>query len=403
MDVFTSAAELLCHRRPERPVLALRPHAAFRAARWFLANFPGRVLYAAKANDAPLILDALLAAGINGFDVASLTEIDRLARVPGAELFFMNPVKSRGAIARAYHEVGVRRFAFDSDDELDKILEETGGAKDLQLFLRVVCPNTHSLIPLEGKFGVSSAEAPALLLRARQRAYRLGLTFHVGSQAVVPAAFGDALRQVGQLIVTSGVLVDAVDIGGGFPSRYPHSNPPDLASFMEEVVKAADELAVKHSCELLCEPGRALVAEAESVIVRVDARRDHALYINDGAFGTLFDAAYSGFLFPTRLIGAPARKRGVEAEFSFYGPTCDSCDYLPGPFMLPETVREGDYIEIGQIGAYGRVLANRFNGFGEYEEVILEDEPMLSMYGTARQRDVEGSAQHEVGRRKARA
>jgi ornithine decarboxylase len=403
MDVFTSAAELLCHRRPERPVLALRPHAAFRAARWFLANFPGRVLYAAKANDAPLILDALLAAGINGFDVASLTEIDRLARVPGAELFFMNPVKSRGAIARAYHEVGVRRFAFDSDDELDKILEETGGAKDLQLFLRVVCPNTHSLIPLEGKFGVSSAEAPALLLRARQRAHRLGLTFHVGSQAVVPAAFGDALRQVGQLIVTSGVLVDAVDIGGGFPSRYPHSNPPDLASFMEEVVKAADELAVKHSCELLCEPGRALVAEAESVIVRVDARRDHALYINDGAFGTLFDAAYSGFLFPTRLIGAPARKRGVEAEFSFYGPTCDSCDYLPGPFMLPETVREGDYIEIGQIGAYGRVLANRFNGFGEYEEVILEDEPMLSMYGTARQRDVEGSAQHEVGRRKARA
>ena len=403
MDVFTSAAELLRHRRPERPVLALRPHAAFRAARWFLANFPGRVLYAAKANDAPLILDALLAAGINGFDVASLTEIDRLAQVPGAELFFMNPVKSRGAIARAYHEMGVRRFAFDSDDELDKILEETGGAKDLQLFLRVVCPNTHSLIPLEGKFGVSSAEAPALLLRARQRAHRLGLTFHVGSQAVVPAAFGDALRQVGQLIVTSGVLVDAVDIGGGFPSRYPHSNPPDLASFMEEVVKAADELAVKHSCELLCEPGRALVAEAESVIVRVDARRDHALYINDGAFGTLFDAAYSGFLFPARLIGAPARKRGVEAEFSFYGPTCDSCDYLPGPFMLPETVREGDYIEIGQIGAYGRVLANRFNGFGEYEEVILEDEPMLSMYGTARQRDVEGSAQHEVGRRKARA
>ncbi|MEX1060607.1 MAG: type III PLP-dependent enzyme, partial [Methyloceanibacter sp.] len=287
---------------PERPVLALRPHAAVRAAHWFLANFPGRVLYAAKANDAPLIIKALTQAGIGAFDVASLAEIGRLAHVPGADLFFMNPVKSREAIARAYHDVGVKRFAFDSDDELDKIMEETQGAKDLHLFLRVVCPNTHSLIPLEGKFGASSAEAPALLLRARQLAHRLGITFHVGSQAVVPAAFGDALRQVGQLIVASGVMVDAIDIGGGFPSRYPHSDPPELASFMDEVARAADELAVKHSCELLCEPGRALVAEAESVIVRVDARRGNALYVNDGAFGTLFDAAYAAFRFPARLV-----------------------------------------------------------------------------------------------------
>ncbi len=199
MDVFTSAAELLRHRRPERPVLALRPHAARRAANWFLANFPGRVLYAAKANDAPPIMDALVDAGIRSFDVASLVEIERLARVPGAELYFMNPVKSRNAIVRAYRDFGVRSFAFDSDEELDKIVAEIGGAGDLNLFLRVACPNTHSLIPLEGKFGVSSEEAPALLLRARQVARRLGITFHVGSQAVVPAAFGEALRQIGQL------------------------------------------------------------------------------------------------------------------------------------------------------------------------------------------------------------
>jgi ornithine decarboxylase len=380
MDVFTTAAEFLRDRRPERPVLALRPHAALRAANWFLANFPGRVLYAAKANDAPLIVEALVEAGIRSFDVASLVEIERLAPVPGAELYFMNPIKSRGAIVRAYRDFGVRSFAFDSDDELDKIVAETGGAEDLNLFLRVACPNTHSLIPLEGKFGVSGEEAPALLLRARQLACRLGITFHVGSQAVVPAAFGEALRQVGQLIVASGVLVDAIDIGGGFPSRYPHSDPPELASFMDEVVRAADELAVRHSCELLCEPGRALVAEAESVIVRVDARRGNALYVNDGAFGTLFDAAYSNFRFPAQLVATSRRKAKPVAEFSLYGPTCDSSDYLPGPFLLPACVREGDYIEIGQIGAYGRVLANRFNGYGEYDEVILTDEPMLSMY-----------------------
>ncbi len=383
MDVFTSATELLRHRQPERPVLALRPHAAFRAATWFIANFPGRVLYAAKANDAPVIMDALVEAGIRSFDVASLVEIERVARIPDAELYFMNPVKSRGAIVRAYREFGVRSFAFDSEEELDKIVQETGAAQDLDLYLRVACPNTHSLIPLEGKFGASSEAAPGLLLRARQIARRLGVTFHVGSQAVVPAAFGEAIRQIGQLIVSSGVMVDAVDIGGGFPSRYPHSDPPELASFMEEIVHAADELAVKHSCELLCEPGRALVAEAESVIVRVDARRGNALYVNDGAFGTLFDAAYSGFRYPAQLLAASRRKTEPVAEFALYGPTCDSSDYLPGPFVLPEDVREGDYIEIGQIGAYGRVLANHFNGYGEYDEVLLTDAPMLSMYESA--------------------
>ena len=383
MDVFASAAEFLRHRRPERPVLALRPHTVLRAAKWFLANFPGPVLYAAKANDTPQVIDALVEAGITAFDVASLVEIDRVASVKDAELYFMNPVKSRGAIARAYREFGVRRFAFDSADELDKVIEETGGAHDLTLFLRIACPNTHSLIPLEGKFGASQEDAPGLLLTARQRAIRLGITFHVGSQAVVPAAFGEALRQVGQLILSSGVLVDAIDIGGGFPSRYPHSDPPNLAAFMAEVMREADELAVKHSCELLCEPGRALVAEAESVIVRVDARRGNALYINDGAFGTLFDAAYSGFRFPAQVVTPSRGSSEPDTEFVLYGPTCDSSDFLPGPFVLPACVNEGDYLEIGQVGAYGRVLANRFNGFGVFDEVVLTDEPMLSMYDSA--------------------
>ena len=398
MDVFTSAAELLRNHRPERPVLCLRPHAAARAARWFLANFPGQVLYAAKANDASPVIEALAEAGISKFDVASSVEIARMAAVPKAQLYFMNPVKSRVSIRTAFDEFGVRSFAFDSEDELDKILDETGRARDLALYLRIACPNTHSLIPLEGKFGVPMPEAPALLLRARQVARRLGITFHVGSQAVVPAAFGEALRQVGQLIVTSGVLIDAIDIGGGFPSRYPHSDPPELSDYTDEIAKAWDELAVKDSCELLCEPGRALVAEAESVIVRVDARRGNALYVNDGAFGTLFDAAYSRFRFPARLIEAAGAKARGEAEFSLYGPTCDSSDYLQGPFMLPPSVQEGDYIEIGQIGAYGRVLANRFNGFGEYDEVVLTDEPMLSMYA-----DAEQPAAAEIALKTARA
>jgi ornithine decarboxylase len=384
MTVFSTAAAYLRHHRPERPVLALRPHAAKRAAKWFLTNFPGRVLYATKANDARPVLDALVEAGISSFDVASLAEIERVRPVPGVEIFYMNPVKSRGAIGRAYRDFGVRCFAFDSHDELGKILAETDDADDLTLFLRIACPNTHSLIPLEGKYGASVEEAPALLLRARQHAARLGITFHVGSQAVVPAAFGEALTQVGQLIVSSGVLVDAVDIGGGFPARYPHSDPPGLDLYMSEIVRAADALAVKHNCELLCEPGRALVAEAESVIVRIDARRGNALYVNDGGFGSLFDAAFSGFRFPVRCV-TPGREDLGEADTAFvlYGPTCDSADYMPGPFVLPAAIGEGDYLEIGQVGAYGRVLANRFNGFGDFEEITLTDEPMLSMFADA--------------------
>jgi len=379
MDVFASAAELLRHRHPEKPVLALRPHAPRRAAHWFLTHFPGRVLYATKANDTPEIIAALVKAGIRCFDVASLAEIEQLASISGSELYFMNPIKSRYSIGRAYYDFGVRSFAFDSDEELDKIVAETGKAKDVDLFLRVACPNVHSLIHLERKFGVPSIKAPELLLRARQIAHRLGITFHVGSQAVVPAAFGEAIRSIGQLIVESGVVVDAIDIGGGFPSRYPHSDPPRLPNFVDEIVRVIDQLALTDSCEFLCEPGRALVAEAQSLIVRVDARRGNELYINDGAFGTLFDAAYSGFRFPARVVGTQ-RKMKPDAEFALYGPTCDSSDYLPGPFMLPNCVCEGDYIEIGQIGAYGRVFANRFNGFGEYDEVVLTDEPMLSMY-----------------------
>lgn len=381
MKVFSCAEEYLRQHNPERPILAFRPHAATRATKWFLYNFPGRVLYATKANDSQPILDAVAAAGIRSFDVASLAEMERVKSIDGAELYYMNPVKSRGAIAQAYSEFGARSFAFDSHDELGKILAATGGAEDLMLYLRVACPNTHSLIPLEGKYGASAEEAPPLLLRARQHAARLGITFHVGSQAVVPAAFCEALNQVGQLIVASGVMVDAINIGGGFPARYPHSDPPALDCYIDEIAKAANALVVKHACELLCEPGRALVAEAEAVIVRVDARRGNTLYINDGAFGSLFDAAYSGFRFPVRCVTPDREDVGpAETAFSCYGPTCDSADYLPGPFVLPDVVGEGDYLEIGQVGAYGRVLANRFNGFGDFEEVTLTDEPMLSMF-----------------------
>ena len=380
MEKLSSAAALIDKRRPERPVRGLRPHAAGRAARWFLDKFPGDVAYAYKANSSVFLIGALYGAGIRHFDVASLPEIEDAATIPDAHLHFMHPVKSRHAIRRAY-ELGVRSFALDGEDELDKILEATDDARDLLLWVRVAVPAINSRIPLERKFGVSGQKAAKLLVKTRQAASELGLTFHVGSQTTTPDAFVTALGEVHKLIVKAGVVIDRLDVGGGFPARYPDSEPASMQTFMDTILAGVNDLPVKENIRLMCEPGRALVAEAESLIVRVDARRGNNLYINDGSYGMLFDAAHLGFIFPVRLISRDVDAAETLVAFELWGPTCDFIDYMKGPFMLPASVAEGDYLEIGNMGAYARAIAGHFNGYGEYDEVILEDEPMLTMYG----------------------
>ncbi len=381
MDIYPTAAEAIRDLHLDRPLIGFRPHAATRAARWFADTFPGETLYAVKANNSPAVIAALMDGGIRHFDVASLPELQAMAGFPGASVHVMHPVKSRRFIAQAY-EAGVRTFALDSEAELDKIADETRGARDLTLVVRVACPSTYSEISLEGKFGAPWSEASELIRRARQKAELLGITFHAGSQMMCPVGYGQVLRTVSQQIVRAAALVDIVDVGGGFPARYPGMEPPALESYMDEIRAAFDRMAVGYACQLWCEPGRALAAEAESVIVRVDARRGDTLYINDGAFGTLYDAAHCKWIFPARAYsarGEPMNGRALKA-FDLYGPTCDSADYLPGPFVLPEAIGEGDYIEIGNIGAYGRVMVSNFNGCGQFDEAIFQDEPMLSMY-----------------------
>ena len=380
MDKYDSAEALISVQKPERPVLAVRPHTAAKAARWFINNFPGDVAYAYKANSSVFLLGALYGAGIHHFDVASLAELEDAVTIPGVHLHFMHPVKSRLAIRRAY-ELGVRNFSLDSEDELKKIHEETGGARDLNLFVRIAVPAKNSRIPLERKFGISGAKAARLLVKTRQVALELGICFHVGSQTTTPDSYITALSEVHKLIVKAGVVVDRIDVGGGFPARYPDSNPAPLIDFIDAIRAGTETLPVRDNVRLMCEPGRALVAEAESLIVRVDARRGDDLFINDGAYGTLYDAAHLGFIFPTRLVSRTVPATEPLVPFSFYGPTCDSIDYMKGPFLLPASVAEGDYIEIGNIGAYGRAIGGQFNGYGSYEEVILLDEPMLSVYG----------------------
>ena len=381
MDHYASALDYLADHKPDRPVLGLRPHAAGAAARWFLEHFPGEVAYAYKANSSVFLLGALYGAGIRQFDVASLPELEDAATIPDATLHFMHPVKSRNAIRRAYHEFGVRCFALDTHDELEKIVHETGHAQDLELFVRLTVPAKNSSIPLENKFGIAGDAAADLLAAARQACDELGIAFHVGSQTATPDAYEMALETARKVIVQAGVVIDAVDVGGGFPARYgPHAEAP-LTDFMTVIEERFEDMPVSHDCRLICEPGRALVAEAESLIVRVDARRGNELFINDGGYGGLFDAAHLGFTFPVRLLRHDDAGEPTE-PFTLWGPTCDSIDRMDGPFHLPASVREGDYVEFGNTGAYVRAIAGNFNGYGRYDEVILDDAPMYSMFDT---------------------
>ena len=106
-----SGASEIARLKPVQPVTLLRPHAARAAARFFVEKFPGKSLYAVKANPSPDLIRVLWDGGVTHYDVASIGEV-RLVRetLPQATLCFMHPVKAAEAIAEAYHEHGVRTF-----------------------------------------------------------------------------------------------------------------------------------------------------------------------------------------------------------------------------------------------------------------------------------------------------
>jgi ornithine decarboxylase len=273
---------------PSQPVSLLRPHAARRAARFFSEKFPGRTLYAVKANPSPALLETLWAGGVTHFDVASIAEVRLVRRtLPEATLCFMHPVKAEEAIHEAYFQHGVRTFSLDHQSELDAILGATGNAADLTLCVRLRVSSKHSKLSLASKFGVDVADAAPLLQATRQAADALGICFHVGSQAMSPQAYAEAMGRVRAAIVAAAVTVDVIDVGGGFPSAYPGMEPPRLEDYFEVIHDSFESLPVSYSAELWCEPGRALAAEYESLLVKVARRRNAELYINDGAYGAL--------------------------------------------------------------------------------------------------------------------
>ena len=371
--------------RPVQPVTLLRPHAARRAATFFVDRFPGRSLYAVKANPSPDLLHILWDSGVTHYDVASIAEVRLVHQtLPEAVICFMHPVKAEEAIAEAYFDHGVKTYSLDTLDELDKIVRATSRdgvvATDLNLLVRIRVSSDHAKLSLASKFGADPRDVASLLMATRQAADALGICFHVGSQAMTPAAYAEAMERVRQAIVEAAVTVDIVDVGGGFPSSYPGMEPPPLETYFSVIHAGFEALPISYSAELWCEPGRALCAEYASILVRVEKRRGDELYINDGAYGALFDAAHIGWRYPVRLLREP-ESHVRPMKFSFYGPTCDDLDRMAGPFELPGDVGPGDYIEIGMLGAYGCAMRTQFNGFGAVDTEIVDDEPMASLYG----------------------
>lgn len=382
-----SVNEVVQAIRPEEPLYCIRPAVISAAASSFAASFPGTALYAVKCNPEPMVLQAIWEGGIRHFDCASISEVQLVRQLcPGAEIHFMHPVKSRSAIREAWVEHQVRDFVLDSESELEKITEELTRPETLHvgakpgLFIRLGLPETGASINLSKKFGATVEMAAHLLRAAQPVAGRLGLAFHVGSQCMDPQAWHEAIGLAGQVIRAAGVAVEVLDVGGGFPVAYPGMTPPPLGDFMVAIKTAYEALHMK-GLKLWAEPGRALVGGGASVVVQVQMRREDMLYINDGVYGALADAGALRYRFPTRLVRAGQSSSAPEAAFGFFGPSCDSLDVMQGPFLLPADVAEGDWVEIGQLGAYGTCLRTAFNGFDRAVLAEVSDPAMLQTAG----------------------
>ena len=381
MRKFKSVNELVNTLKPDYPVYCIRSEEIKKSVKFFKENFPGKVLYAVKTNSHEKIIKQIISNGINDFDVASLNEIKLIHKInPKVNLHFMHTVKSKESISSAYFNYGVKSFSLDNKDELRKILEATNQAKDLKLFVRIAISNEHAEIDLSRKFGALPSEALGLVRLCKEHSKKLGISFHVGSQCMHKISYTKGIKEIENIVKKTKIIPDIINLGGGFPAIYPDLKPEPLINYMEEIKKSLSNLKWDKLPEIICEPGRAIVAESGSTIVKVILRKKQSLYLNDGTYGTLFDAGVPNFVLPTKMITDGRIQSKKLTAFNFFGPTCDSLDYMKGPFLLPNNIKEGDYIELGQLGAYGLTFRTNFNGFYSNEIFEVNDKPIMSLY-----------------------
>lgn len=382
LPVFADTETAVRELRPDIPLHCLRPHIAQSQTERFAAGFPGDVLYATKANPDKRFLLAALAGGAAGFDVASIGEIEHVhAIVPRETKLLSNPVKPRRTIARAYHDFGVRDFTLDSAAEYQKIREETSGATDLSLLVRIAVPPSGARWAMSEKFGAGEATAVALLRDVRRTALRVGVCFHVGSLCTNPIAWTKAIAEADRICRLAGIRPDILNVGGGFAVDYLNLIAPSVEDYLAAIFDGLASVDLAPDSTLICEIGRAIAAPAASLVVRVIARDGGRLYLNDGLYGGL---AAPGP--PPPELGLPLRvlpmhgRNGRMRDYIAFGPTCDGSDQISGLLRLPEDIREGDWLEFGQHGAYGAALRTDFNTLAANLSAITLDSPDLSSW-----------------------
>ena len=384
MQRFENARDAALTMRPDVSVYCFRPSVLKADARSFMDMFPGQTAYAVKTNGEPMVLKALVEAGVTSFDVASPAEFAAVHTVaPNAEMLYMHPVKAQSDIRLALENYRIRAIAVDHEDEVAKLTKIVRALDiypgSLTVFVRLQTKG-QATYELSRKFGAAPAHAVDLLRRISRIGYKVGICFHVGSQIADPDTYERALASADWVRNRAGVELAGLDVGGGFPAEYGHDprrkavEMPSLGQLMSRLRGDLQEWGFD-DLPLVAEPGRVIVARAFSLIVRVLLRKGRRLYINDGIWASLSDSWTGKITLPARFIPDPAiRSRPGRAEnvvpFKVCGATCDSVDILSRPFWLPETVVTGDWIEIGHIGAYSLALRSRFNGF--YPDTFVE-------------------------------
>lgn len=360
---FASVSDMLKAWQPAQAVYCIHPHVYRDTARAFLRGFPGRVLYAVKANDDPDVVQALHEGGIRHFDCASLPEVALVRGLcPEAKCYFMVPVSPRGDIGRAREAFGVRHFMVDHEDRL-AALERENCFEGCVVFARMAVSHASAMMDLSSKFGAPPGDIPRLLTLIRERGAEPALAFNVGSLVTRPEAYRHALETAAGVLAFLPFRVRLVDIGGGFPRAYPGFPVPAMEDYFRAVVETAGKLPLAADGELMAEPGRALAAPGMSAVVEVLLRKDRRLYINDGMYGAFWELRFKAHMrFAARAYRAGKLLAGEPEPFRLYGPTCDASDILPGEVELPADIRGGDHIEFGQIGAYSLSGRTRFNG-----------------------------------------
>lgn len=357
----------LKRHRPDHAVMYFSPMVLQRQARRFLDGFPGLVTYAVKANSRPEVLVNLVAAGIGGFDVASPSEMRAVRDAcPDAVLHYNNPVRSPVEVAEAVR-AGVCSASIDSVSELDKLAP----LGPIEVSVRLALPVKGAAYDFGEKFGVGPDAAVDLLRAVVARGYTPAITFHPGTQCRDPEAWVAYIRVASEVAERAGVTLARLNVGGGFASHW-RGPAPDLERVFARIGEAVRERFLQ-SPALVCEPGRALVAEAFTLATQIKALRPNgAVFLNDGIYGALSELRDICGNDRVQVVSPDGQPRtGQPISRVAFGPTCDSLDRLPEPVPFPEDTQEGDYVLFSGMGAYSLAIATRFNGYGVGDPVTV--------------------------------